>query len=206
MVAYPDRPPMDPVVAKALRDQKSIRPSLRFNPLRVDFVNQHGNGRPVAVTRVAGFFGFSALIFKTPLHADFDGAPNSYAPPASATATGRQGGMIESSLKNATDKMDPDPVFHDVNTLNKFTWTGVHSAPKGSAMIDDRDFLKDTNGNFPKFAPGKKFYLPRTAMATADGLAVNALTVPYAALSTALRVSGRVGLGDVGLAIRVSTA
>ena len=42
-------------------------------------------------------------------------------------------------------------------------------------------------------------------MAGADGQAVNALTVPYVALSASMRSNGRVRLGDVGLAIRVAT-
>jgi hypothetical protein len=211
MVAYPTRPPMDPFVAKALRDQREVRPSLDFQPVNASFVSKHTGGRPVAVTRVSGFYGVDALIYKTPLNTDFDGAPDSYAPPISATDLRPQGGvfMREKSLKNATNEKDPNPVFHNPPAVNTFRWTGVRSAPAGSPRIDDRAFLKDHLDQFPRFQPAGSqhagYYAPQTAMNADDGQAVNALAVPYAALGASMRVHGRVRLGDVGLAIRVST-
>jgi hypothetical protein len=214
MVLDPGKRPLDPVVANALANQRQVRPRLGFNPLPGTFVSKHDGGRVVGVTRVAGAYGFSALIFKTPLTEDFDGAPDSYAPPTSATDLAPQGGlqMRERSIKNATNKKDPDPVFHDDNTQNEFKWTGVVSAtspPAAGQRIDDRPFLRDRLKRFPVFqAAGtalQDFYASQTAMIGADGRAVNALTVPYASLSTEMKVHGRVGLGDVGLAILTST-
>ncbi|HEV8679854.1 MAG TPA: hypothetical protein VGQ90_10800 [Stellaceae bacterium] len=199
---------MDPVVARALADQKKRLPKLDFGPLTGTFVSKHSGGRPVQVTKVTGFYGFAALIFKTPLNEDLDGAPNSYAPPISVTNLAPQGGlvMIETSIKNATN--ETGTVFHADPKLNTFQWTGVKSAAAGD-RLDQRDFLKDSLGRFPMFRPAgdayAAYYAPQTAMNGADGQAVNPIEVPYAALSNSLKRHGRVELGDVGLAIRVST-
>jgi len=121
----------------------------------------------------------------------------------------------------------PSPVFNANPDLNTFEWTGLrsradtawdvageqpgHKKPAGTpvaepgTVIDFRPFLRDTDGAFPIFRRGTDFYAPRTAMNGPDGQAVNALTVPYAVLSTALRRNGHVRLGDVGLAIRPTT-
>jgi hypothetical protein len=151
------------------------------------------------------------LIFKTPLNEDLDGAPNSYAPPISETNLNPQPGFrpIETSLKNATNEKDPAPVFHKDGIGNTFIWTGVRSkVPSGPSdgTIDQRKFLRDHRGQFPmKLLNGAYagYYAPQTAMATADGQAVNPLEVPYAVLGTSLKDQGRVRLGDFGLAIRI---
>src|SRR5262245_29434272 len=106
MVAYPGRAPLDPIVAKALAEQKSLRPKLRLNPRLGNYVSKHRGGRQVGVTEVTGFNACSALIFKTPLHEDLDGAPNSYAPPISVANLNPQPGLhpIETSIKNATNQ------------------------------------------------------------------------------------------------------
>jgi len=230
MVAYPTgfgQRPIDPVFARALAEENKSRPKLLFKTLPGSFVSKHTGGTAVTITEVTGFRQyFSALIFKTPLNEDLDGAPNSYAPPigvvtpapsppgSTAPASPPQlildprPGLhpIETSLKNATNKKGD--VFHIDPKLNTFVWTGVkHSA--GGARADVRDFLRDSNGEFPIFNPAAStyadYYAPQTAMDGADGQAVNPLEVPYAALSTALKANGGIRLGDVGLAIRTST-
>jgi len=210
MVDYGAKRPLDPALANALRESP-FRPSLSFDPLPGRFVSDHVTNNPISVTRVSSpTRGLQALLYKTPIHEDFDGDPESYGAPIDSTHVTPFSGVVmrETSLKNATDQRDPAQVFNDPPTVNTFTWTGVKSRrptdPGGA--IDQRPFLRDSSGRFPIFRPGSNhFYAPQTAMATADGQAVNAQTVPYGALSNELHQKGRVRKGDFGLAIRLST-
>jgi hypothetical protein len=208
------KPPLAPQLAAALQDAAKERPKLTFASLSGGFVTDHSSNTPVTVTGVTGHLGLRAVIYKTPIHEDDDGDPEAYGrPPDSNHVTPSSGvNMKEKSLKNATNQKDPAKVFNDPPTTNTFEWKGVRSRheprqpddPAGT--IDQRDFLKDGLGRFPIFRTGSNhFYAAQTAMNGPDGEAVNAQEVPYGALSAALRVHGRVGLGDVGLAIRMST-
>jgi hypothetical protein len=224
MVTYPPRPPKDPFVADLLRNPP--RPSLEFRRLDGEFVTDHTSRRPITVTQVLGYGTPRALIYKTPIHEDWDGDPEAYAAPISAANLRPRGGVMhETSLKNATDEKDPQPVFQNPPAINTFHWEGAKSrastawdiageapglkaaaaGPNPGNVIDFRPFLQDADGNFPIFRRGTDFYRPRTAFNDARGNAVDATTVPYGALSALLRDKGRVSLGDVGLAIRVST-
>ena len=214
MVAYPAQPPRDPGLARLYAEQMKTRLKLDFSRLPGSFVSKHRGGEDVAITRAIGFYGFTALIFKTPLNEDLDGAPNSFAPPISLANLDPQGGLQPvDHIANATNgKTGTDRhIFHADSADNKYLWTGVKSAAAAGAAqrIDQREFLKDSLGRFPLFRPAgdafADFYAPQTAMNAADGQAVNPLEVPYAALSHELKTKGGVELGDVGLAIRVST-
>jgi hypothetical protein len=216
MVYYPPtaKPPLDPQLAAALQEAAKLRPKLTFAPLSGGFVTDHSSNTPVTVTGVTGHLGLRAVVYKTPIHEDDDGDPEAYgSPPDSNHVTPSTGvNMRETSLKNATNQKDPAKVFNDPPTPNTFRWEGVrsrHEPPQAddpAGAIDPRDFLKDVLGRFPIFRSGSNhFYAAQTAMNGPDGQAVNAQEVPYGALSAALRAHGRVGLGDVGLAIRMST-
>jgi hypothetical protein len=210
MVDYGAKRPLDPFLANALREEP-FRPSLSFEPLPGRFVSDHVTNNPVTVTRVSSpTRGLQALLYKTPIHEDDDGDPESFGKPIDSTHVTRASGVVmkETSLKNATDQRDPARVFNDPPKVNTFSWTGVQSrkSTEHGGAIDSRLFLKDKDDRFPIFRPGSdKFYAPRTAMAGADGQAVNAQTVPYGALSEALQQKGRVEKGDFGLAIRLRT-
>ena len=193
---------------------------LDFWPVSGTFVSDHSSKTAVSVVRVTGITGFDALLFRTAIHEDLDGAPKSYAPPISATNHDPKPGLSPlDHINNATN--EKPPTFHPLSpsdpvTTNTWAWTGVVSMTKAAAdaasrTVDDRDFLKDVNGKFPLFQRPKagtdndKFYAPQTAIATRSGEAVNPLEVPYVALSTSLKERGHVGLGDFGLAIRAGT-
>jgi hypothetical protein len=216
MVFYPPtaKPPIDPQLAAELREAAKRRPQLTFAPLPGGFVTDHSSNTPVTVTGVTGHLGLRAVIYKTVIHEDDDGDPEAYgSPPDSNHVTPFSGvNMKETSLKNATNQKDPAKVFNDPPTPNTFQWEGVRSRheprqdDEPAGEIDQRDFLKDGRGRFPIFRTGSNhFYAAQTAMNGPDGQAVNAQEVPYGALSNALHVHGRVRLGDVGLAIRMST-
>jgi hypothetical protein len=76
---------MDPVVADALRRQRDVKPKLEFERLPGSYVSDHSSMSPVTVTRVTGHLGLKALLYKTPVHMDFDGDPEAYAAPVSVT-------------------------------------------------------------------------------------------------------------------------
>jgi hypothetical protein len=196
---------------------------LQFRTLLGPFVSDHNSKTPVSVTRVFSKIGFEfeALLFRTAVHEDLDGAPRSFAPPIGASATERKksrGGLSPLDHINNATGPDVPPVFHPLDdkdtAKNTWKWTGVVSMTPAEATsagreIDQRDFLRDKDGRFPvmqrKGTDGEGFYAPQTAIATRAGEAVNPLTVQYAALSTSLKNQGNVGLGDFGLAIRAST-
>jgi hypothetical protein len=210
MAAFPQQPMKDPVVA---REFATTRETLRFEPVQGTFVSKHRGGKPISLTRVTGL---DAIVFKTPLNEDLDGAPTSYTPPIDWNNLAPKPGLnpIEKTPRNATNRNDSGQIFFPKGVGNDFEWAGVKSATpdeaaKAGVSIDDRDFLKDKNGRFPIFQPGNatqpRYYRPRTAMAMRNGEAVNSLTVPFAALSGSLRSNTGMELGDVGLAIRAST-
>jgi hypothetical protein len=210
LAQYPEKR-LPPFLADAARKRaqqaRDDSRTLRFAPLRGKYVSKHFGGKNVDILCVTDWFGADkALLFKTPLNEDLDGAPESYAPPVSATDVSPRGGLHTlDNIKNATDKKGT--VFHDDPALNTFEWTGVVSAKSG--RIDNRPFLRDVNKTFPVFQPANsatsEYYEPQTAIMGIDGKAVNPLEVPYAALSTALRDNGHVSLGDFGVAIRPRT-
>ena len=189
------------------------------NPLRLQFSRTHGafqsahqNGVPVTITSVKGPVNYPALVFQTPLHEDLDGAPDSYAPPIAFNNLHPMNNVqvSETSLKNATNESDPNPVFHQNGVGNTFVWTGVvgMTAPQANQegrAIDNRSFLADSNGRFPVMARQGTYYAPQTAATDSNGDAVNPHNVPYAVLSAALARNGHVGLGDFGIAIRPGT-
>jgi hypothetical protein len=207
MVNYPDKKPLPPYLANVPQRPQPNPRELTFSRLRGSYVSKHRGGKSVTVVLVTDSFGADlALLFKTPLNEDLDGAPTSFAPPIDFNDPRPWHGMVAlDDIRNATD--GGDHPFHEHGVGNTFHWTGVMSAPNGN--IDDRDFLRDGDGNFPLFqppgSPTHDFYAPRTAMVGADGQAVNPLVVPYAALSTSVRDNGHVALGDVGVAVRTST-
>jgi hypothetical protein len=155
---------------------------------------------------------FQALIYKTPLNEDVDGAPNAYSVPLSVTNLNRRFGAID-HINNATNQVPP--TFH-ASGANTFFWRGVVHMQKAAATaagisIDDRAFLQDHHGDFPVFQDATQhFYVSTTALPANTGVPetdqshwIDATAIPYAALG-GLRASG-VALGDFGLAIRAST-
>lgn len=231
MVQYPPKP--QPAWMRSVTPRMPAAPKFTFRPLRRGtFVTRHTNGQPVSVTEVRWDQG-RALILHTPLHEDLDGAPDSYAPPISATNLGPRNGVhvSETSLKNATNEKDPNRVFNDppldaqgqppqdpatgedLNPRNSFEWTGVVSRRKSDPnpnnfQIDGRLFLQDSLQRFPVMSTDPAFpnhYAPQTATVDENGRAVNPYTVPYAVLSTSLRDNGGVSLGDFGFAIQPSS-
>jgi Fungal chitosanase of glycosyl hydrolase group 75 len=213
MVDYHNKPVLPPYLKNVPGKPVDMSRRLKFEPVQADFVSKHTGGKPVAVTRVydTPYGAEWALLFRTPLNEDLDGAPTSYAPPTSATNTSPTGTQHPlDNIKNATNQKGI--VFHDDATKNTYLWTGVVSArpaDAGGRHLDDRPFLHDALGRVPVFQPAASatsdFYAPQTAMNAIDGQAVNPLVVPYAALSNSMAVHGHVGLGDFGLAIRAST-
>ncbi len=208
MVNYPGKSSLPPYLANVPQRGPSRNPrELVFSRLRGSYVSKHRGGKKVEVVCVSDSFGADlALLFKTPLNEDLDGAPTSFAPPIALNNLAPRNGLVAlDNIRNATD--GGDNAFHQNGTGNSFHWTGVMSAPSGN--IDNRDFLRDFDGNFPLLQPttpaSKAFYAPRTAMVGTNGQAVNPLTVAYAALSTSVRNNGHVALGDVGVAVRAST-
>ena len=135
MAQFPEKRTLPPYLAEAARKKaaQAIDNSrtLYFAPLRGTYVSKHSGGRNVDVVSVTDWFGGDqALLFKTPLNEDLDGAPDSYAPPVSASDPSPRGGLTAlDNIKNATDKKGD--VFHDDPSLNEFRWTGVMSAPRG---------------------------------------------------------------------------
>ena len=214
MAQYPEKRNLPPFLADAARQKaahsRDNSRTLGFSQLKGKYVSKHTGGQNVDIVRATDWFGSEkALLFKTPLNEDLDGAPDSYAPPISATDVRPRNGLVAlDNIKNATN--EKGTVFHDDPSLNTFTWTGLVSASRDSGRhIDDRQFLRDAGGKFPVFqpatSPNSAFYAPQTAIAGIDGQAVNPIEVPYAALSAALQANGHVSLGDFGLAVRAST-
>jgi hypothetical protein len=213
MALDPNKKPTPPFLAGL----KGPALNLKFQRLAGHFVTDHSSQAVVSATRVTGAFGFEALIFRTALHEDLDGAPRSYAPPINATNHNPRPGFTPlDHINNATNEVPP--TFHPLSptdhAANSYQWTGIVSMAPGSAtaarrQIDNRDFLRDRNGRFPVLqrngmgADG--YYAPQTAITTSNGEAVNPLEVAYAALSNSLMTQGRVRLGDFGLAIRAAT-
>ena len=214
MVHYPDNKPLPPFLANALNSAPRPDPKLlTFSRLRGNFVSKHVSGKPVTIVQVLDSSGFClALLFQTPLNEDLDGAPTTFAPPTDFNNLAPQNGLHAlDDIRNATSEGGKKKIiFHQNGAGNTFVWTGVKSSANvAGANVDPRDFLGDTNGNFPKLQPAASqthdFYAPRTAMDMPDGQAVNPLSVAYAVLSTSLRDNGHVALGDVGVAVRPTT-
>src|SRR5438552_15830530 len=127
MVDYGAKPALDPPLAAALRDTP-FRPSLSFDPRPGHFVANHVANERISVTRVGHpTRRLQALIYKTPIHEDDDGDPDSFAKPIDSNHVSRASGLVmkETSLKNATNQRDPAKVFNDPPTKNTFEWTGV---------------------------------------------------------------------------------
>src|SRR5262245_60860723 len=123
--------------------------ALSFHRLSGPFVTDHRSMTPVSVIAAMAGSDVKALIFRTTLTEDLDGAPDAYAPPTGALApfTIPSSGKVvqvvlvdrahctptmqETSLKNATNRRDPDPVFFlnplDNPNPDRFTWAGVRS-------------------------------------------------------------------------------
>jgi hypothetical protein len=110
MVAYPPglgQRPMDPALARILAEENKSLPKLRFDKLSGTLVSKHTGGRGVSIMKVTGFRQyFSALIFKTPLNEDLDGAPNSYAAPI---------GVVNPTPPPPGTKLPPPPPHLDLN-------------------------------------------------------------------------------------------
>jgi hypothetical protein len=214
--------PLPGYLANALANVKPSPRAVQFAPLHGAYVTKHDNGKPVRIVR--GSFTRECvwfLLFKTTLNTDFDGAPDSFAPPVGINQPsgpnnnpGLNGLRPRDWIFNATNKKFPPEHFH-ADGMNHFEWTGVKSAAAG-ANIDNRLFLRDFQADtglrrFPiiqRNGPFAGFYEPQTAMEMIDGgvrRAVDPLVVPYAVLSNELKTHGRVSLGDVGLAVRVKT-
>lgn len=166
-------------MADAIRQRVRQAPDnsrkLWFSLLPGKYVSKHTGGRNVDIVRVTDWFSTEkALLFRTPLNEDLDGAPNSYAPPVSASDVSPRNGLVAlENIKNATNQKGQ--VFHDNPALNTFSWTGVMSAKHTDAAarrLDERAFLRDTDGKFPMFQPEtsatRDYYAPRTARATVD--------------------------------------
>lgn len=208
MVQYPGSNTLPPFLANVPPRAPSRNPrNLVFTPLDGSYVSKHRGGKPVDVVSVSDSFGFTlALVFKTPLNEDLDGAPTAFAPPVAFDNPAPLGGLVAlDDIRNATN--GGNHPFHQNGAGNTFEWTGVMSAPSG--RVDNRDFLRDVHGNFPRFQPAglatSGFYAAQTALSGADGQAVNPLTVAYGSLSTSLRDNGHVALGKVGVAVRAGT-
>lgn len=187
---------------------------LEFKRIDGKFVENHRDFRPVTVTGAKCILsGFEALIFSSHIHTNFDGGPQAYAPPISATqwwpkSSLRARGLIGNATSVRWLKGD---TFHPVDPMdpiqvNNWLWTGVKSAKidQGAREVDARSFLKDRNGNYPLFnptGPYKEYYAPQTAINTSNGVPVDPFEHPVAALSAELRKKGGIGLGDFGLAM-----
>src|SRR5262249_39610266 len=105
-----------------------------------------------------------------------------------------------------TDKVTKKGInpFHEKGDDNTFVWVGVDKAATGN--IDNRDFLKDADQNFPVFRAGQTvWYQSMTSLANANGHPFDAETLAFTALSGELETHGNVGLGDVGIAVRAKT-
>lgn len=191
---------------------------LTFEKAKNSFVTDHHSKTAVTVSNVTGALGFRAVIFRTAIHEDIDGAPTTYAPPISATNHDPIGGVPHlDHINNATN--GTPPVFHPQSPTdlapNTWVWTGVMSmtpeeARTAGRRIDDRDFLKDAQlpaGRFPVFqdkGPERdRYYVGQTAINLKSGDPVDPTRYPYGALSGALKQEG-VRKGDFGLAIRVN--
>jgi hypothetical protein len=188
-----------------------IPPSITITPEPGNFaVSNRPGAQGVTVNRVRGIGSliFSAVMYRTPLNVDFDGAPDAYAPPVDHPPHGPLPGFApRDHINNATDQVPPT---FNANGVNTFLWAGI--VPRAHAQphvpIDNRLFLRDHLGRFP-VQQANGFYVSKTATTTGVGVEtdqahwVNANTVPYGALG-GLRSAG-VDLGDFGLAIRAST-
>lgn len=173
------------------------------------FTTKNTGGRPVDVKRVRlAFHTFHALIYRTPLNEDFDGAPTCYSSPLSVHNLNKRFGALD-HINNATNQVPP--TFHE-NGVNSFLWEGVVSRRKGTYIYtDERSFLEDRAHTFPVFQDAsKRFYVSKTALAadttvpeTSQSHWVNASAIPYGARSGLVKAG--VGVGDFGLAIRPST-
>ena len=151
-----------------------------------------------------------AVVFQCILNQDVDGAPNCYAAFNPADPDGKNGGL--DFLRNGTT--DEKAKFDGAGN-NKWAWNGVMSKDKKGAgfEIDDQHglFVRDRNGKFPVFQPGKAFYVARTATIANSGFPDtdqrrywDATSVSYGALTPPLERLG-VKLGDFGIAIRNDT-
>jgi hypothetical protein len=190
-----------------------ISPHLVIQPQPGTFTTKNNKGRPVNVKQVLlPFHKFRALIYKTSLNADFDGAPNCYSSPESVTNLDRRFGAAD-HINNATNQVPP---HFNANGVNTFEWKGVvnrpsPNPPQANSLVDDRLFLQDRNHTFPVFQDAtKRFYVSTTALAadlnvpeTNQKHWVNAAAIPYG-VRAGLAQAG-VGLGDFGLAIRSAT-
>src|SRR4051795_11709821 len=101
MAQYPEKPTLPPYLADAMAKQAR---QLMFRKLHGTFRTQNSGGSPVDVFKVSDSWGsVAALLFRTTLNEDLDGAPNSYAPPVSATNLSPKGGVVAlDHIKNAT--------------------------------------------------------------------------------------------------------
>src|SRR4029077_10902252 len=91
-----------------------------FRTLLGPFVRDHNSKTPVSVTRVFSKigFGFEALLFRTAVHEDLDGAPRSFAP-LSAPAPRNVRNREEACLRSTTSTTLPALTY-----LRSFTpWT-----------------------------------------------------------------------------------
>jgi hypothetical protein len=148
MVEAP-RVPLPSYLAKALANVKPSTRAAEFLPLHGTYVTKHDHGKRVPIVR--GSFTNECvwfLLFKTTLNTDYDGAPDSYAPPVAINQPsgpnnnpGLNGLRPRDWIFNATNKKFPPEHFH-ADGNNHFEWTGVESAVAG-ANIDNRLFLRD---------------------------------------------------------------
>ncbi len=148
------------------------------------FEDHSGKKARVPVYSVTvGLFGskFKMICYSIPkIAVDFDGAPDAYAPPVSATNHHPRNGLrAKDDIRNGTN--ESAAVFHADGKGNTFHWTGVvnrskSSAPGGDQDLDDRPFLRDVEGHFPvieQSGPYAGFYKPKSTKST-RGEQVNA--------------------------------
>jgi hypothetical protein len=139
-----------------------------------------------------------AVVFQCILNQDVDGAPNCYAAFNPANPDGKNGGL--DFLRNGTT--DEKAKFDGAGN-NKWAWNGLVSRDKKGAGFDIDDqhglFVRDRNGMFPVFQPGKAFYVCRTAAIANSGFPdtdqrkyFDATSVSYGALSGTIPARAKV--------------
>jgi hypothetical protein len=177
-----------------------------------DYRTKHSGGEKVSVYDASGTGVERLLVYSVVPHRDFDGAPDSYAPPKSATDLSPLDPLIKGrdKLGNARDKANA-PFKEDGK--NDWQWTGVKRAKTTEPMAtaeerDERLFLKDKNERYPvkvKTGSDKGYYVPRGAFLTKNGKPVNPLTVHFGVVSGELAKDG-FSKGDYGVVIRISNS
>jgi len=178
------------------------------------FVDHSGKKGRVPVSLVTvGPFGiqFKMICYAIPqIAVDFDGAPDAYAPPISATNHHPKGGLkAKDDIRNARN--DAHAPFHENGHGNTFHWTGVVNRaqskhPHDDEDLDTRPFLSDVHKHFPVVESEGTyagFYKPKSHRGL-SGAQINASNTCYGVLSHSLATVG-VEIGDVGVIINMKS-